>query len=101
MNSYLPAGPDTCLSILASCDRYSQRKASTFIYARIESFELAFQCRWFELNQHHVAEVMPVLLKSGQSVSQEEAVEDEGLSIDGAPLVSIDGDARIWVKHIL
>ena len=24
MNYYLPAGPDTCLSILASCDRYPQ-----------------------------------------------------------------------------
>ena len=35
-NFYLPVGPDTCLSILASCDRYSQGKAYTFIYARIE-----------------------------------------------------------------
>ena len=26
MNSYLPTGPYTCLSILASCDRYSQGK---------------------------------------------------------------------------
>ncbi|WZZ27680.1 hypothetical protein YC2023_011081 [Brassica napus] len=24
-NFYLPAGPDTCLSILASCDRYPHR----------------------------------------------------------------------------
>ncbi|KAF2610231.1 hypothetical protein F2Q70_00013550 [Brassica cretica] len=29
-------GPDTCLSILASCDRYPQGKTYTFIYARIE-----------------------------------------------------------------
>ena len=36
MKSYLPAGPNTCLSILASCDRYPQGKAYTFIYARIE-----------------------------------------------------------------
>ncbi|KAF3572770.1 hypothetical protein F2Q69_00058550 [Brassica cretica] len=30
----------------------------------------------FEVNQHPVAEVMLVLLKSGQSASQEEAVEE-------------------------
>ncbi|KAF2553353.1 hypothetical protein F2Q68_00033734 [Brassica cretica] len=49
--------------------------------------ELAFQCRRFEVNQHHVADVMLVLLKSVQSASREEAVEemkdcrrDEGLS---------------------
>ncbi|KAF3574726.1 hypothetical protein F2Q69_00059500 [Brassica cretica] len=30
----------------------------------------------FEVNQHPVAEVMPVLLKSGQSASREEAVEE-------------------------
>ena len=36
MNSCLPVGPDTCLSIIASCDRYPQGKAYTFIYARIE-----------------------------------------------------------------
>ncbi|KAF3597353.1 hypothetical protein DY000_02021533 [Brassica cretica] len=41
-----------------------------------EIFELAFQCRRFEVNQHHVAEVMPVLLKSGQSASREEAAEE-------------------------
>ena len=40
------------------------------------SFELAFQCHWFEVNQHHVAEVMHILLKRGQSTSQEEAVEE-------------------------
>ncbi|KAG5399969.1 hypothetical protein IGI04_014576 [Brassica rapa subsp. trilocularis] len=39
-------------------------------------FELDFLCHRFEVNQHHVAEVMPVLLKSGQSASQEEAVEE-------------------------
>ena len=40
------------------------------------SFELAFQCHRFEVNQHPVVEVMPVLLKSGQSASREEAVEE-------------------------
>ncbi|KAF3546866.1 hypothetical protein DY000_02007993 [Brassica cretica] len=53
-------------------------------------------------------DVMPVLLKSGQSAWQEEAVEemkdcrgDEGLSIDNTALVSIDIDASIWAEHIL
>ncbi|KAF3539493.1 hypothetical protein F2Q69_00022816 [Brassica cretica] len=40
------------------------------------SVELAFQCRRYEVNQHPVAEVMPVLLKSSQSASREEAVEE-------------------------
>ncbi|KAF3577176.1 hypothetical protein DY000_02032835 [Brassica cretica] len=40
------------------------------------SFELAFQCHRFGVNQHPVAEVMPVLMKNGQSASQEEAVEE-------------------------
>ena len=39
------------------------------------SFELAFQCHRFAVHQHPVAEVIPVLLKSGQSASREEAVE--------------------------
>ncbi|KAF3486368.1 hypothetical protein F2Q69_00052339 [Brassica cretica] len=39
-------------------------------------FSLDFQFHWFEDNQHPVAEVMPVLLKTGQSASQEEAVEE-------------------------
>ncbi|WZZ40954.1 hypothetical protein YC2023_037213 [Brassica napus] len=38
-------------------------------------FELALQCCRFEVNQHHVAEVMPVFLKSDQPASREEAVE--------------------------
>ncbi|KAF2591934.1 hypothetical protein F2Q70_00039661 [Brassica cretica] len=38
-------------------------------------FELDFQCHRFEVNQHHVAEVMHGLLKSCQSASREEAVE--------------------------
>ena len=38
-------------------------------------FELYFQCHRFEVNQHLVAEVMPVLLKSGQFASRVEAVE--------------------------
>ncbi|KAF2612663.1 hypothetical protein F2Q70_00012029 [Brassica cretica] len=36
----------------------------------------AFQCHWFEVNQHPIAEVMPVLLESGTSGSREEAVEE-------------------------
>ncbi|KAF2549537.1 hypothetical protein F2Q70_00021751 [Brassica cretica] len=39
-------------------------------------FEFAFQLRQFEVNQHPVSEVMPVLLKSGQPASREEAVEE-------------------------
>ncbi|KAF2537084.1 hypothetical protein F2Q68_00021076 [Brassica cretica] len=38
--------------------------------------ELASQCRWFEVNQHPVEKVIPVLLKSGRSASREEAVEE-------------------------
>ncbi|KAF3541686.1 hypothetical protein F2Q69_00021940 [Brassica cretica] len=38
------------------------------------SIELDFQYHRFEVNQHHVANVMPVLLKSSQYASQEEAV---------------------------
>ncbi|KAF3541267.1 hypothetical protein F2Q69_00023578 [Brassica cretica] len=44
---------------------------------------LAFQCHRFEVNQHHVAEVMPVLLKSGQSAPGEEAVEKRNLGEKG------------------
>ncbi|KAF3591651.1 hypothetical protein DY000_02021864 [Brassica cretica] len=40
------------------------------------SLGLSFQWCRFEVNQHPVAEVMPVLLKSGQSASREEAVEE-------------------------
>ena len=39
-------------------------------------FDLACQCHWSEVNQHPVADVMPVLLKGGQSASREEAVEE-------------------------
>ena len=39
-------------------------------FTRRYSFELAFQCRRFKVNQHHIAEVMPVLLNNGQSASQ-------------------------------
>ena len=39
------------------------------------SFDLAFQCHRSQVNQHPVAEVMPVLLKSGQSASREDAAE--------------------------
>ncbi|KAG5388306.1 hypothetical protein IGI04_029847 [Brassica rapa subsp. trilocularis] len=40
------------------------------------SFELAFQCHQFEVNQHPAAEVMPVLLKSVPSASRQEAVKE-------------------------
>ncbi|KAF3530635.1 hypothetical protein DY000_02041212 [Brassica cretica] len=67
-----------------------------------KSFEFSFQFHRFEVNQHHVAEVMLVLPRSGQSVSRERVVDGtNGMSIDGAPLPSIDGDARMWSEHIL
>ncbi|KAF3486575.1 hypothetical protein F2Q69_00052675 [Brassica cretica] len=40
------------------------------------SFDLAFQWYRFEVHQHPIAEVMLVLLRSGQSVSREKAVEE-------------------------
>ena len=40
------------------------------------NLELDFQRHPFEVNPHPVAEVMPVLLKGGQSASREEAVEE-------------------------
>ncbi|KAF2596403.1 hypothetical protein F2Q68_00010560 [Brassica cretica] len=40
------------------------------------TFGLAFQFHQFEVNQHPVTDVMPVLLKRGQSASREEAVEE-------------------------
>ncbi|WZZ70338.1 hypothetical protein YC2023_081708 [Brassica napus] len=53
--------------------------------------ELAFQCHRFEVNQHHVADVMLVLLKSGQSTTREEAVEEmKDCRRDETALVSID-----------
>nr|VDD52254.1 unnamed protein product [Brassica oleracea] len=42
----------------------------------VEIFELYFQRHLFEVKQHPVAEVIPVLLKRGQSASREEAVEE-------------------------
>ncbi|KAF2531882.1 hypothetical protein F2Q70_00031793 [Brassica cretica] len=62
------------------------------------SFYLFFECHRFEVNQHHVSEVMPVLLKSGQSASREKAVEEmqDLLSIDETALVSIDGSLTSW-----
>ena len=35
-----------------------------------------FQCHRFKVNQNSIAEVMHVLLKSGQFASREEAVEE-------------------------
>ncbi|KAF2545103.1 hypothetical protein F2Q70_00022423 [Brassica cretica] len=40
------------------------------------SYELAFQCHRFEVNTMVRSEVTPVLLKSGQPVSQERTVEE-------------------------
>ncbi|KAF3564160.1 hypothetical protein DY000_02013953 [Brassica cretica] len=40
------------------------------------SFVLAFQCHRSQVNQHPVAEVIPVLLKRCQSASREEAAEN-------------------------
>ena len=49
-------------------------RLSPYFYTK-QSFELSFQCHRSQVNKHHVAEVMPVLLKSGQSASREEAAE--------------------------
>ena len=67
-----------------------------------QNFELAFQCHRLEVNPTVRSEVMPILLKSGQSVQRERESyrEDEGTSIDGAPLVSIDGDSRTRAEYI-
>ncbi|KAF3494077.1 hypothetical protein DY000_02053063 [Brassica cretica] len=69
----------------------------------IYNFELAFQCHRFEVNQHLVAEVMSVLLKSGQSVSREEAVEKMNLGEKGgtpseSSWNSIDSPVRFRVQ---
>ncbi|KAF3514360.1 hypothetical protein F2Q69_00006380 [Brassica cretica] len=50
-------------------------RLSTYFDTRY-SFELAFQCHRFEVNPHPIVEVMPVLLRSGQSASREKAVEE-------------------------
>ncbi|KAF2588458.1 hypothetical protein F2Q70_00038482 [Brassica cretica] len=67
-----------------------------------EAFTKTFQCHQFEVNPTVISDVMPVLLNSGQSVSleRESCRGDEGTSIDGAPLVSIDGDSRTWDEYI-
>ncbi|KAF2601888.1 hypothetical protein F2Q70_00027224 [Brassica cretica] len=51
--------------------------AQLFLWGRwAASFELAFQYNRFEVNQHPIAEVIPVVLTSGQSASREEVVEN-------------------------
>ncbi|KAF2571613.1 hypothetical protein F2Q70_00004328 [Brassica cretica] len=99
MNYCLPAGPDTCLSILASCDRYSQGKAYTFIYARIEVGRGDCQTGLAKLltsrSYARFTEEWSICLARGSCRG------DEGPSIDDTAFVSIDGDARIWVEHIL
>ncbi|KAF2575169.1 hypothetical protein F2Q70_00004656 [Brassica cretica] len=88
-HEFLDIDPDTCLKIIASCDRYSQELHRRVICLTMDrdlptvilspsfdtgySFELAFQFHRFEVNRHPVAEVMPVLLK--KSASREKAVK--------------------------
>ena len=50
-------------------------RLSPSFYRRL-MFELDFLCRRFKVNQHSVANVIPVLLKCGQSASREDAVEE-------------------------
>ncbi|KAF3531188.1 hypothetical protein DY000_02040265 [Brassica cretica] len=93
-----PNGAQLCLSwgLVYMGSDYSKK-----IWKR---FELALQFHRFEVNQHPITEVMPVLLKSGQSASREEAIEEKK---DCRSTVhpchrstpSIDGDARPWAKH--
>ncbi|KAF2598582.1 hypothetical protein F2Q68_00010707 [Brassica cretica] len=66
------------------------------------SSELAFQCCRSEVNQHPIAEVMPILLKSGQvCLARESCREEERMSIDARLLISIDMDDRMRAEHIL
>ncbi|KAF2574652.1 hypothetical protein F2Q70_00002897 [Brassica cretica] len=58
------------------CDPELRDKGLSPSFDTRYSFELTFQCHQFKVNQHPVAEVMPVLQKSSQSASQEEAVEE-------------------------
>ena len=71
-------------------------------FDKTQSFELYFQCHRFEVNLTVRYEVKLVFLKSGQSASREEAVEEtDGTSIDDTALVSINSDARTWAGYIL
>ncbi|KAG5388361.1 hypothetical protein IGI04_029902 [Brassica rapa subsp. trilocularis] len=56
----------------------------------------------FEVNPTVRSDVMSVLLKGGQSVSleRESCRGDEGTSINGTPLMSIDGDSGTWAEYI-
>ncbi|KAF3503440.1 hypothetical protein F2Q69_00041063 [Brassica cretica] len=59
----------------------SEKPSTSLIYHEFYpllsmSVGLDFKCHRFEVNQHSVAEVMPILLKSGQSASQGESVEE-------------------------
>ncbi|KAF2534680.1 hypothetical protein F2Q70_00029814 [Brassica cretica] len=73
--SLLSAKLHSCVRCLAmDGDLFTVRLSSYFDTRYI--FELDFQCHRFEGNQHHIADVMSVLLKSGQSASREEAVEE-------------------------
>ncbi|KAF3523148.1 hypothetical protein F2Q69_00049650 [Brassica cretica] len=87
-----------CIRCLAMDGALTTVRLSPYFITRY-IFELAFQCRQSEINQHPVAEVMSVLLMSGQSASREEAVEKR--NIDAELLKSINMDARMRAKHIL
>ena len=63
-------------------------------------FELDFQFRRFEVNQHHVTNVMHVVLKSGQSASREEVVEEMHECRSMKQHFHRSSDARTWAKHI-
>uniref|UniRef100_A0A0D3DLE2 Retrotransposon gag domain-containing protein n=1 Tax=Brassica oleracea var. oleracea TaxID=109376 RepID=A0A0D3DLE2_BRAOL len=69
-------GPQVKLALLFML-RIERECPSVLLEDKQKEFELVFQqCHRFEFNQHPVAEVMLVLLKSSQSASREEAVEE-------------------------
>ncbi|KAF3522489.1 hypothetical protein F2Q69_00047510 [Brassica cretica] len=91
------------LPLLALCADQAQQSsgsATTFLTWKLP--HQIFPIPPVEVNQHPVAEVMHVLLKSGQSASREEAVEEtEECRSMKQHWVSVDSDARIWAEHIL
>ena len=73
--SLLSVEPHRRVRCLAMYEDFLTVILSPYLDTRYK-FELAFQCHRFQINQHHVAEVMHVLLKSGRSASREEAIEE-------------------------
>ena len=73
--SLLSAELHRCVRCIAMNRDFPTVKLSP-CFNRIQVFELAFQCRQFEVNQYPVIEIIPGLLKIGQSVSREEAVKE-------------------------